>query len=349
MLMISRLTRVAWTVGAETVSIFKRRRPSISSFPVAPPENPIHFGFAPKASSAMATCAALPPGSRWTSEARLTRPTWNSSSTSRVSIAGFKLTHKKTASWRRKSASGLFIGGILFRPGCCMAKASVDRLDVRDAVRFKPLLKRVRSAPDKNAYAILPSGASAKDAAKMHAGFGREVESFIEHAVADARRKKEKRLCGCFGGAAKKIECVFAAMNESSIRSGRALHVGHGHGDAHFQNIDAIAGLRKFLHGACQNIRFAARKFRALLIHACLVRNDFKKKWNVHASAFPANTFDPGTLAIHDFRRIREGIVQQDLNAVCAGIKQSAHGPAFQQAREAAGDVGIVAADFVGH
>src|SRR5689334_22097153 len=175
MLMISRLTRVAWTVGAETVSIFKRRRPSISSFPVAPPENPIHFGFAPKASSAMATCAALPPGSRWTSEARLTRPTWNSSSTSRVSIAGFKLTQKKEASWPRESASGLFIGGILFRPGGCVAKARVDRLDVCDTVRFEPPLKRVSSAPDENAHTILPGCAPAKDAAKMHAGFGREL------------------------------------------------------------------------------------------------------------------------------------------------------------------------------
>jgi len=64
---------------------------------------------------------------------------------------------------------------------------------------------------------------------------------------------------------------------------------------------------------------------------------------------FPTNALHPRTLAIHDFRRIQEGLVQQDLDAVCAGVKQSAHGPAFQQARNAAGNIGIVAADFVGH
>ena len=91
------------------------------------------------------------------------------------------------------------------------------------------------------------------------------------------------------------------------------------------------------------------RKFGALLIHTGLVSNDFKKKWDVQTGAFPTNTLHPRALAIHDFRRIREGIVQQDLDAVGAGVKQPAHGPAFQQARNAAGNVGIVAADFVGH
>src|SRR5436305_7809981 len=248
--MISRLTRVSWAVGTEAASIFKRRSPSINSFPVAPPAKPIHFGFAPKAWSAMATCAALPPGVRWTSEARLTRPTWNSSSTSRVSIAGFKLTQKKAASWPRESASGLFIGGILFRPRRCVAEARVDGADVRGPVGLQPFLKRLRSATDKDAYAVLPGGASTKSAAKVHASFGGKLESFVERWIADARGEKQEGLRGRFRGAAKKIESVFAAVDERSVRSRRTLNMNHGYGDSNFQDIDTIAGQRELLHGA---------------------------------------------------------------------------------------------------
>src|SRR5215472_6382913 len=192
--MISRLTRVSWTVGTETVSIFKRRSPSINSVPVAPPVKPIHFASSPNPWRAMATCAALPPGARWASETRLTHPTWNSSNSSRVSMAGFKLTQKKAARWPRESESGLFISGILFQPGRGMAKARIDRLDVGDAFRFQPFLKRLRSAADKNAHAVLPGGPSAKHAAKMHAGFGRELKSFVERAIAHAGGEKQKRF-----------------------------------------------------------------------------------------------------------------------------------------------------------
>src|SRR5947207_12682470 len=228
--MISRLTRVSWAVGTEAASILKRRSPSINSFPVAPPAKPIHFGFAPKAWSAIATCAALPPGVRWTSEARLTRPTWNSSNTSRVSIAGFKLTQKKAASWPRESASGLFIGGILFRPRRGVAEARVDGADVRDAVGLQPFLKRLRSAADKDAYAVLPGGAPAKHAAKMHARFGRKLESFVEHAIADACGEKQKGFCGRFRGAAKKFESILAAVDEHSVIGRGTLNISHGYG-----------------------------------------------------------------------------------------------------------------------
>src|SRR5215472_2375594 len=248
--MISRLTRVSWTVGTETASIFKRRSPSISSFPVAPPVKPIHLGFSPNPWRAMATCAALPPGARWASETRLTPPTWNSLNTSRVSMAGFKLTQKKAALCPRESASGLFIGGILFQPGRGMAKALIDGLDVGDAFGFQPFLKRLRPAPDKNAHAVLPSGASAKHAAEMHACFGGKLEGFVERAIAHTCGEKQKGFRSRFGGPAKKSESVFAAVDKRSRRGRRALNVGHGYRDSNFQNVHAIARLRKFLHGA---------------------------------------------------------------------------------------------------
>src|SRR5215469_9905372 len=138
----------------------------------------------------MATCAALPPGARWASETRLTRPTWNSSNSSRVSIAGFRLTQKKAASWPRASASGLFMGGILLRPGGGMPQARVDGLDVCDAVGFQPFLERFCSTPDENAHAIFPGGPPAEHAAKMHTGFRRQLESLVERAIADACGKK---------------------------------------------------------------------------------------------------------------------------------------------------------------
>src|SRR5579859_1428534 len=201
--MISRLTRVPWIVGTGTASIFKRRSPSSNSFPVAPPEKPIQVGFAPRACSAIATCAALPPGARWTSETRLTRPIWNPSNTSRVSMAGFKLTQKKAVSWPSGTVSGLFIIGILFQPRCGVPQARVDGLDVRHSFGFQPFLKRLRSTAHKDAHSIPPRGASTKDTAKLHARFGGELKSFVEHAIADARGEKQEWLCGGFGGAAK--------------------------------------------------------------------------------------------------------------------------------------------------
>jgi hypothetical protein len=90
-------------------------------------------------------------------------------------------------------------------------------LDVRYTVRFEPFLKRLRSAPDKNAHTILPGGASTEDAAKMDAGFGGEFESFVEHAIADARGEKQKWFYGRFRGAAKEIESILAAVDERSV------------------------------------------------------------------------------------------------------------------------------------
>src|SRR5215472_1092521 len=347
--MISRFARVWWTVGTETAWIFKRRSPSINSFPVAPPENPIHVGFAPKACSAMATCAALPPGVRWTSDARFTRPTRNSANTRRVSMAGFKLTQKNKASRRGESGSSLFIGGILFGPRRCMSQARVDGLNVSHTVSFEPFFKRFRSAPDKNAHAVLPGGASAEYTAKMHTGFRGKLQSFIECAIAHACGEKQERFRGCLCRAAKKIKSISAGVYERAVRGRRTLHVGHGHGDSHFQNIYAIPRLREFLHGARQDIRLTARKFRTLFLHPSLIRNNFKEKGGIHTRAFPADSLHPCELAIHDFRRIRQGIVQQDLDAVGTSLDQPAHGPAFQQPWEAARNVSIVATDFVGH
>src|SRR5439155_4176327 len=79
---------------------------------------------------------------------------------------------------------------------------------------FQPFLKGLRSTADKNAYPVLPRGASTKDAAKMNAGLGGKLESFVEHAIADARGEKQKWFCGCFRSAAKKIESVLAAVQD---------------------------------------------------------------------------------------------------------------------------------------
>src|SRR5438034_100725 len=110
-----------------------------------------------------------------------------------------------------------------------MPQARVDGSDVRHSVGFQPFLKGLRSTADKNAYPVLPRGASTKDAAKMNAGLGGKLESFVEHAIADARGEKQKWFCGCFRSAAKKIESVLAAVHKRSVTSRRTLNVSHGY------------------------------------------------------------------------------------------------------------------------
>src|SRR6266568_5197864 len=132
-------------------------------------------------------------------------------------MAGFRLTQKKAVLRSRGSASGLFIGRILFQPRRGVPQARVDGLDVRHSFGFQPFLKRLRSTTDKHAYSILPRGTPTQNAAKMHASLGRKLKSFVEHAIADACAQEQKWFCGRFRSAAKKIERVLAAVHEGSV------------------------------------------------------------------------------------------------------------------------------------
>src|SRR5437773_3620966 len=264
-------------------------------------------------------------------------------------MAGFRLTQKKAMTWSRESATGLLIGRIFFRPRRGVSQARVDGSNILYAIGFQPFLEGFRAATGKAADAVLPSGASTEDAAKMHACFGGKLQGFVEHAIAHACGEKQKRLRRYFRGTTKKPQGVCAAVNEPAVTSRGALNVSHSYGHSHLQNIGSVLGFRELLHGIHQDIRLAARKFEASLIHARLVGNDFKEKRDVAAGAFRADVFNPGTFTLPDFRSIGESIVQQDFDAMSASIDQAGHGPALQQAGKTAGNVGVVAAYFVSH
>src|SRR5438045_5048009 len=91
-------------------------------------------------------------------------------------MAGFRLMQKKAMTWSRESATGLLIGRIFFRPRRGVSQARVDGSNILYAIGFQPFLEGFRAATGKDADAVLPSGASTEDAAKMHACFARQPQ-----------------------------------------------------------------------------------------------------------------------------------------------------------------------------
>jgi hypothetical protein len=59
---------------------------------------------------------------------------------------------------------------------------------------------------------------------------------------------------------------------------------------------------------------------RTFFIQPFLVWNNFQEERDVTAGTLCANLFNPSPFAIHDCRHIGQSIVQQDLDAMGAGI-----------------------------
>src|SRR2546428_6532733 len=155
-------------------------------------------------------------------------------------MAGFRLTQKKAFEGGLDWEAGLFICGIIFPPRCGSLEAFVDASHVLHPLGFKPFLKRIRSTPDKYAYAILPGCAAAEDTAKMYARFRAQLESLIERAVADSSRQKQERFGSDGSGISKKLQSFGARVYECARRRRGAFDIGHGYRHPDFQNIHAI-------------------------------------------------------------------------------------------------------------
>jgi len=76
--------------------------------------------------------------------------------------------------------------------------------------------------------------------------------------------------------------------------------------------------------------------FPALLIDALFLSDQLEKERHVVGLALIADTLGPGVLQVVDLWVVLNGVVQQDLHAVCARFRQALRRPQVQQIRLAA-------------